>query len=83
MVGWVGGGVGGWSDTDNKANLSPASLHYAANGAVAELGKILKIIVAVFLSFCFPGQYIPTYSPSLRGGNRKKYFAIKGRGKTI
>ena len=29
----------GWSDTDNKANLSPASLRYAANGVVAELGK--------------------------------------------
>ena len=26
-------------DTDNKANLSPASLRYAANGAVAELGN--------------------------------------------
>ena len=31
-----------WSDTDNKANLSPASLRYAANGAVAELGNILR-----------------------------------------
>ena len=43
MVGWVGGCVGGWSDTDNKANLSPASLPYAANGAVAELGKKNRI----------------------------------------
>ena len=33
--------MGGWSDTDNKANLSPASLRYAANGAVAELGNTL------------------------------------------
>ena len=31
--------MGGWSDTDNKANLSPVSLRYAANGAVAELGN--------------------------------------------
>ena len=43
VVGWVGGWVGGWSDTDNKANLSPASLRYAANGAVAELGKKNRI----------------------------------------
>ena len=29
--------MGGWSDTDNKANLGPASLYYASNEA--ELGK--------------------------------------------
>ena len=40
MGGWLGGWLGGWSDTDNKANLSPASLRYAANGVVAELGNI-------------------------------------------
>ena len=41
--GWLGGLVGAWVwlDTDNKANLSPVSLRYAANGAVAELGNIL------------------------------------------
>ena len=33
----------GWSDTDNAANLSPASLRYAANGVVAELGKIIAV----------------------------------------
>ena len=31
--------MGGWSDTDNKANLSPALLRYAANGVVTELGN--------------------------------------------
>ena len=34
--------LGWWSDTDNKANLSPASLRYDANGAVAELGNIFS-----------------------------------------
>ena len=29
-----------WSNTDNKANLSPASFRYAGNEAVAELGNI-------------------------------------------
>ena len=44
MGGWglggcVGGGMVGGSDTDNKDILSPASLCYAANEAVAELGN--------------------------------------------
>ena len=38
----------GWSDTDNKANLSPASLRYAANGAVAELGKKYEFRIIIW-----------------------------------
>ena len=50
----LGGWVGGWSDTDNKASLSPASLRYATNGALAELGKnpyylLMKLLVLALL----------------------------------
>ena len=34
------GRLGGLSETDNKANVSPASLRHAANEAVTELGNI-------------------------------------------
>ena len=40
--------VGGWSDSDNKANLSPATLRYAANEAVAQLGNKLSFFKAIF-----------------------------------
>ena len=42
LAGCLSGWVGRWLDSDNKANISPASLRYAANGAVAELGKNKK-----------------------------------------
>ena len=42
MFGWLDGWVGGWSDTDDKANLSPASLCYAANETVTDLGNTVN-----------------------------------------
>ena len=43
--------MGGWSDTDNKANLSPASLRYAANGAVAELSNTFLLQTEAHMNY--------------------------------
>ena len=66
MVGWLSAWVGGWSDTDNKANLSPASLRYAANEAVAELGKI-KAYPIIYLKRPFiSGQLVINVDMTLK-----------------